>query len=528
MRASTREKRVNGASYWCVRLSGEFSALPMRIPRKRALPRQRHQSVTRTGITLEPIGVGPYAGFELDGDGRFLLGDFTVTHNTVLSAHILDGAIRKTSPGIFVAQRKQLIEQCYEKLIHFGLPPAHVGVLMAKDKRANDQALIQVASMQTMARNGAYPPARTIIWDEAHHSGNESCMRLRAARPDAIDLALTATPMLTPTKGMGSIGYEVIIQVVKPSELIAGGWLLEPAMYRTPGKLPDLSGVRTKDGDFDEEEMGAVMNKGELIGDIVSNWQRLAQFRGTVVFACTVEHSKAICARFRAAGIPAEHIDADTPAPIRASIFQRFALGIVKVLCNYGVLLEGWDAPSCKCVVWARGTQNPVTWIQGGCRGSTPWVDHPESTALLLDHAGNWQRFQFAPTDDQEYSLEGRVTTPRLGFKTCTKCYSLVRSTSRTCVGCGADFESAEARGTSRQEAPAELAGELVPVRKASGPEMYEYWDKACKTCAERDWDPGSVWHRYKARFGKGPSPKWGPASIRVAHWKAQLRGLTA
>lgn len=35
-----------------------------------------------TSITIEKIGIGDYYGFTLDGNGLFLLGDFTVTHNT--------------------------------------------------------------------------------------------------------------------------------------------------------------------------------------------------------------------------------------------------------------------------------------------------------------------------------------------------------------------------------------------------------------------------------------------------------------
>jgi hypothetical protein len=35
-------------------------------------------------IHLEKVGMGEYFGFTLDGNGRFLLGDFTVTHNTTL------------------------------------------------------------------------------------------------------------------------------------------------------------------------------------------------------------------------------------------------------------------------------------------------------------------------------------------------------------------------------------------------------------------------------------------------------------
>lgn len=39
---------------------------------------------TLVDITVEPLDEGEYFGFEIDGNRRFLLGDFTVTHNTTL------------------------------------------------------------------------------------------------------------------------------------------------------------------------------------------------------------------------------------------------------------------------------------------------------------------------------------------------------------------------------------------------------------------------------------------------------------
>lgn len=39
---------------------------------------------TMVPITVEPLEEGEYYGFEIDGNRRFLLGDFTVTHNTTL------------------------------------------------------------------------------------------------------------------------------------------------------------------------------------------------------------------------------------------------------------------------------------------------------------------------------------------------------------------------------------------------------------------------------------------------------------
>lgn len=72
--------------YYRVSISGECHTIPVKIPRKRATPRTHNKNVLHTSIkALHPLGVGPYAGFELTGNGRFLLGDFTVTHNTTAS-----------------------------------------------------------------------------------------------------------------------------------------------------------------------------------------------------------------------------------------------------------------------------------------------------------------------------------------------------------------------------------------------------------------------------------------------------------
>lgn len=71
-------------TYWRVSISGDCSVVPTRIDRKRAPIRQQVKDVLKTGISVTPIGIGAYYGFEISGDGLFLLGDFTVTHNTTL------------------------------------------------------------------------------------------------------------------------------------------------------------------------------------------------------------------------------------------------------------------------------------------------------------------------------------------------------------------------------------------------------------------------------------------------------------
>jgi len=48
-------------------------------------------TVLHTPLTVTPVGVGEYYGFQIDGNQRFLLGDFTVTHNSTLAVHVAAG-----------------------------------------------------------------------------------------------------------------------------------------------------------------------------------------------------------------------------------------------------------------------------------------------------------------------------------------------------------------------------------------------------------------------------------------------------
>ena len=86
------ERRI----YHRVNLSGAgLHEIPCHLAWKCVAPRRQRKDARRTGFSVEPIGVGEYFGFELSGNGRFLLGDFTVTHNTTVSRaiiHALDAA----------------------------------------------------------------------------------------------------------------------------------------------------------------------------------------------------------------------------------------------------------------------------------------------------------------------------------------------------------------------------------------------------------------------------------------------------
>jgi hypothetical protein len=65
--------------------------IPTQIPRKKAQPRQQIKDVLVSGITVKYVNEDEYYGFMIDENCRYVMGDFTVTHNTATSIAIAEG-----------------------------------------------------------------------------------------------------------------------------------------------------------------------------------------------------------------------------------------------------------------------------------------------------------------------------------------------------------------------------------------------------------------------------------------------------
>jgi hypothetical protein len=70
---------------WRICISGEgIEKIPVLCPRKKANSRQQIKDVLVSGIKVEELPEDNYYGFMIDGNERFVLGNFIVTHNTRL------------------------------------------------------------------------------------------------------------------------------------------------------------------------------------------------------------------------------------------------------------------------------------------------------------------------------------------------------------------------------------------------------------------------------------------------------------
>jgi len=98
----------------------------------------------------------------------------------------------------------------------------------------------------------------------------------------------------------------------------------------------------------------------------------------TLFFGCTVEHAVAMAVLLRRAGRRAEAVTSGTRSATRRSLIEEFRGQRLSVLCNYGVLTTGFDAPRVRALVVGRPTTSRVVYEQmigrgmrGPCFGGT-------------------------------------------------------------------------------------------------------------------------------------------------------------
>ena len=100
---------------------------------------------------------------------------------------------------------------------------------------------------------------------------------------------------------------------------------------------------------------------------IVQQIEEAVQFhRRLILFAASVTHAKLLAAILQARGIVSEAITAETPRSERHRIITGYRGSREEsvVLCNYGVLTAGFDAPQTSAAIIARPTKSLVLYSQ--------------------------------------------------------------------------------------------------------------------------------------------------------------------
>ena len=109
------EKKL-GTYYRTIISGNTLHEVPVKVPRKKLEPRTQIKDTAVTGITVNHIGTGDYYGFTLDGNNRYLLGDFTVTHNTCCAIAIASTSWETAGYTILYVTRHTLKSDVYKNM----------------------------------------------------------------------------------------------------------------------------------------------------------------------------------------------------------------------------------------------------------------------------------------------------------------------------------------------------------------------------------------------------------------------------
>jgi superfamily II DNA or RNA helicase len=447
------------------------------------------------------------------GRRRILLVAPTGSGKTVIAAAVVADAVSRGLRVLFLAHRRELINQASRKLHAAGVVD-HAIILPGFPMRLGEP--VQVASIASlharMIRSAAIDrlPADVIVVDEAHHCRARSYRQILDTYPNAVIIGLTATPCRGDGRGLGGI-FEVLIEASTVAELTAARFLV-PARIYAPTR-PDLSGVRIERGDYVEAQLAERVDTPQLVGDVVAHCHRLnPERRATVVFATGVAHSKHLCDEFCRSGLLAEHIDGSTPRDERDAILRRFEAGAVELICNAMVLTEGFDCPEIGCLILARPTKSLGLYRQMVGRALRPAPGKVD--ALIIDHSGavfahgfpddpiDWSLAEDRRAENKAHAARGEYGGPPK-LVDCPECKA-VRFQGQPCPACGW-------RPQPRGSAVEVIDGDLGRVERdravvAAAIDQRQFYRQLLYIAGERGYQRGWAGHKFREKFGAWPS----------------------
>jgi superfamily II DNA or RNA helicase len=374
----------------------------------------------------------------------------------------------------FIVHRRELIKQ---SVMTFDKLNLRHGVI-ANTFMQDPHPLIQICSIGTLQRRyHKLKPPRLLVWDECHHLGAATWQKIFHAFPNSFHIGLSATPVRTDGQGLGKY-FETMVEGPSVNWLIENKYLSDYKLYAPSS--PDLTGVKTRMGDFIKSQLNEAMDRPTITGSAINEYIKLASGKRAVVFAVSIQHSKHIVEQFKHRGIAAEHVDGESDQSYRDAAIKRFQSGETKILSNVDLFGEGFDLPAIECGILLRPTQSLGLYLQMIGRVLRP--SEGKSHAIILDHANNAATHGL-PDDEREWSLEGITRKKRKkddgpSVKICESCFAAQLSGSTVCRFCGYSFPS-------KPREVDQVDGELIEVDAKSLREKRKIEQRTAKTFEE-------------------------------------------
>lgn len=464
-------KVVNSVDYYRITISGDVHLIPNILNRKKAYKRKQIKNALHVGFSIEDIGIGNYYGFEIDGNHRFVLGDFTVTHNTVCFSYMAQKASLKGNKVLILTHRQELMNQTSGTLSKFHLNPKLIDAKTRQIPVSNCYVCMTNSLRNRLKKEKWkkwFESISLVIIDEAHKQDFNWVFDIPRVK-DMYIIGATATPKRSNNQVELAKQYQDIVYGPDVQEMINMGYLCTDKYFSVP---VDMKGVGIKAGEYDTGQMYSRYNKSELYAGVVDNWKRICKDTITLCFCVNIQHCINTCKAFNEAGIKAKFIVSELSKPIQKSqskgdlslfmlkkqeyenylsnfeiysgdrneIIKEWERGDFKILINAGIATTGFDFPPIQTIIMNRATTSDNLLLQIIGRGSR--ISQGKEYFNILDFGDNCSRLGYY-RQQREYSLYHETKGSGGGIpavKECKQCHALVFASSRVCKYCGYVF----------------------------------------------------------------------------------------
>jgi len=394
----------------------------------------------------------------------------TKTAAAMAASHIAKGGrVAWFSPRI------ELVQQAADALAETGAP--------------HDRWVSQ--TYQSVLARGEAPEATMAIFDECHWlpsapaGGGGEFKRIVEAFIHVIRLGLTATPERA--DGSALAGFDCIIPVSSYSELIELGHLVPCNVFS-----PDH-----------------ILKSKEIIARPVDAYLDKCRGELAVCFGPTVEACRRFCDEFRGLGVRAEVVHAQSTD--REDVLARWRQRETMVVCNVGILGEGFNLPEISCVILARMMGTCGFFLQTTGRGLRPAPGKTHMTLLDLSGAAN---VHGSPTCDRVYSLEGRGIR-QAGVEMPSGTICAICGNPPPCECGGREQLEIAVTGSVR-----DLKPWIAAMRKEPDDQRAIRLARWFRECERKNWKESAARFKYRSVYDHFPTTEIVEAAMRLCSKK--------
>ena len=310
----------------------------------------------------------------------------TGSGKTCVAGYIAQAAREKGLNILILVHRRELVRQTVNTLKKVGLGQ-DIGVVCRGFQPA-PWAKIQVAMVFSWVRRKPNFKPDLIFIDEAHHAKAMSWMVAIEMHPGARIIGMTATPIRLDGKGLNP-PFEIMHCGLSIPQLIALERLAPTRVIRVPmgfdnKKYPKVAGeFNRKRMDEDADEL-VVLNAANAYSAYIPGYR-------TIMFGVSKRHAKVTMQKLVENGVSAAYVGDELSDEIRDETFKKFGEGYYDVVCNVGIVSEGFDVPECDAVMDVAPTASLTTYLQ---RAGRMMRYQPGKTGIFLAGCNNIYRHQ--------------------------------------------------------------------------------------------------------------------------------------